>query len=46
VFDSARSFFRDDGHAPARRDLQRERQPRDAAAKDEKIELFHRDWEN
>jgi hypothetical protein len=34
-------FFRDDGHAPARRDLQRERKSRDAAAEDEKIELFH-----
>jgi len=29
------------GHAPARRDLQREGQPRDAAAKDEKVKLFH-----
>ena len=34
-------LFRDDGHAPARRDLQREGQPRDAAAENEKVELFH-----
>jgi hypothetical protein len=34
-------FFRDDGHAPARRDLQRERQPCDAAAENEIVELFH-----
>ena len=34
-------FFRDDGHAPARRDLQREGQARDAAAEDQEIELFH-----
>ena len=38
-------FFRDDGHAPARRDLQRERESRDAAAEDEKVELFHTDRE-
>ena len=34
-------FLRDDGHAPVRRDLQREGQARDAAAEDEKIELLH-----
>ena len=31
----------DDGHAPVRRDLQREEQPRDAAAENEKVKLFH-----
>src|SRR5204862_6684439 len=31
----------DDRHAPARRDLQRERKARDAAAEDEVVELFH-----
>ena len=31
----------DDGHAPVRRDLQGERKPRDAAAENEEIELFH-----
>ena len=31
----------DDGHAPARRDLQREGQPRETAAENEKIKLFH-----
>ena len=36
-------LFGDDGHAPARRDLQREGQPRDAAAENEKIKLFHAD---
>jgi len=40
-FDFRAVFFRDDGHAPARRDLQRERESRDAATKDEKIKLFH-----
>ena len=34
-------FLRDDGHAPVRRDFQREGQARDAAAEDEKIELLH-----
>ena len=34
-------FLRDDGHAPVRRDFQREGQPRDAAAEDEEVELFH-----
>ena len=31
----------DDGHAPVRRDFQREGQPRDAAAEDQEIKLFH-----
>ena len=34
-------LFGDDGHAPARRDLERERQPRDAATENEKIKLLH-----
>ena len=34
-------LFGDDGHAPARRDLERERKPRDAAAENEIIKLFH-----
>ena len=34
-------LLRDDGHAPARRDFQRKRQPRNAAAEDEIIKLFH-----
>ena len=34
-------FLRDNGHAPVRRDFQREGQARDAAAEDEKIKLLH-----
>ena len=32
----------DDGHAPARRHFQREGQPREAAAENQIVELFHR----
>src|SRR2546423_744081 len=34
-------LFGDDGHAAARRDLEREGKARDATAEDKKVELFH-----
>src|SRR5664279_6540606 len=35
-------FLGDDGDSAVRRDFQRERQPRKAAAQDKEIKLFHR----
>src|SRR5436189_6450152 len=34
-------LLRDNGHPPARHNLERKRKPRDAAAQDDKVELFH-----